>query len=622
MSKRSPVATKDKKPQSFKYSVETFFATFFSAHFIISVINLLSRYNDEVFYNSLDFIQAEGAGIFKNTCIFIVLIMAGLTALDYFLPKLNLIPHTLLISASALALILVSKSASNQYYMYYAVMIVMAIVMIYATEKKCLSFIKSEFHPAIMWSAVGVIALVFGFYVGAIGVYRYLSYSTPNFDFGLFVNMFHNMAETGLPNSTSERDMLLSHFAVHFSPIYYLMLPFYFIFRSPITLQILQAVVVYSGIVPIVLIAKKKGLSAKLTVLISAVYAAYPAVSAGCFYDIHENCFLIPLLLWVFYFFERENYILLGVFSLLTLFIKEDAFIYLFIFGLYVLLSRKKWKIAIPMLIVPVLYFLTVSSLMEQYGTGIMSSRFNNMIFDKEDGLIGVVKTVVLNPGYALSQLLVSSKDNADKIRYLIQLLLPLAFMPFFTKKVSRFILITPILINTLTMYQYQPNINFQYSFGITAFLFYIAILNISEIQPSFVRSYLPRIAIIASVLMFAIAVVPTYNTYSKKYEDNKEVFERMDYALEDVLPEDVSVTCSSMLLAHIADRDEIYELKYHVDENKNYKADTEYIVLDVRASYKKDSLAAADYFRSKGYTEFYHDDGAILILVDKNFND
>ncbi len=609
-----------KDQEKFKYSTEKFISTFLSAYFLVSIFNLLLHMGDDVYYTSLEFLQADGIGALIGLIVGTIIIMGLLTALIYFFPKLNIVPNVLVSSAIVLAFLLMYKSNTTQYYMYFAVMLVMAIVLVYATEKKCFSFIKSDFDTGVMWGAVAAFALVSAFITGGIGVYRYLTYSAPNFDFGLFCNMFYNMAETGLPNVTSERDMLLSHFAVHFSPIYYLMLPFYVIFPSPVTLQILQAVIIASGIIPIVLIARKKGLSTKLTVIISAIYAAYPALSAGTFYDLHENCFLITLLLWVFYFYEAKRYIPLAIFSVLTLLVKEDAFIYLVIFALYLLISEKEWRIGAPMAVIPVIYFFIVSTLMEQYGTGIMSGRFGNMIYDSEDGLLGVLKTVLLNPGYTLSQIFTTSADNTNKLKYLIQLLLPLGFIPFVTKKLSRLILLTPILLNILTMYKYQPDITFQYSFGISAFLFYLAIMNLADIKALFIKSYLPKLAIVAAVLMFTIVSVPKLATYSSRYENNKELYARLDYALEEVLPDDASVTCSSFLLSHIASRDTIYELNYH-KENKQYKTDTEYIVLDLRSGYEKTSLEAAEFFIAEGYTELYRDDGAILILVDNNFN-
>ncbi len=620
MSKKSNSSKLKDKIKKSNYTLETLFTSFFCAYFTVSIYNLLKHIDDEVYYTSLDFLQAGDTSPLFGMIFTIIFIMAIFSALFICFPKYNIIPNYLVLSATLLAFLLMYKSEFTQYYMYFAVVLVMAIVLVYATEKKCFSFIKSDFHSGIMWGAVAAVAIIATVITGGIGVYRYLTYSAPNFDFGLFCNMFYNMAETGLPNVTSERDMFLSHFAVHFSPIYYVMLPFYYIFPSPITLQILQAVVIYSGIVPIVLICRQRGLSKKLTVIISAIYALYPALSAGCFYDLHENCFLVTLLLWVFCFYEKKKYIPLAIFSVLTLFVKEDAFIYLVILALFILISEKDLKVGVPMAVIPVIYFLIVSTLMEQYGTGIMSNRFGNMIYDSEDGLIGVIKTIFVNPGYALTQIFSTSANDTGKLKYLIQLLLPLGFMTFATKKISRYLLLAPILLNILTMYKYQPDITFQYSFGISAFLFYLAILNLSDLKPEFASDFLPRFALVACVLMFTIVAIPKYTTYSERYKENKELFDRMDYALEEVLPKESSVTCSSFLLAHIASRDEIYELNYH-KENKVYKTDTEYIVLDLRSGYAKTSLEAAEFFIQEGYTEFYRDEGAILILVDKNFN-
>ena len=57
---------------------------------------------------------------------------------------------------------------------------------------------------------------------------------------------------TGLPVTTCERDRVLSHFAVHVSPIYYLFLPFYALFPSPVTLEVLQALLLAFGCAAII----------------------------------------------------------------------------------------------------------------------------------------------------------------------------------------------------------------------------------------------------------------------------------------------------------------------------------------------------------------------------------
>lgn len=158
------------------------------------------------------------------------------------------------------------------------------------------------------WIAVLALSAVFMLVFTALAMaMRYYKLSTPAFDFGIFTQMFENMKDGLGPVTTVERNYELSHFAVHFSPAYYLMLPFYMLFPHPVTLQILQGIFVTSGIIPVFLIARKYGFSLIHSSLFSAIYALYPAFTGGCSYDIHENCMLPAFLLWLIWATEREK---------------------------------------------------------------------------------------------------------------------------------------------------------------------------------------------------------------------------------------------------------------------------------------------------------------------------
>ena len=191
-----------------------------------------------------------------------------------------------------------------------------------------------------------ILAIVFGaaqaMFIALYTCARYNNYASPNYDFGIFCNMFSSMVRDFTQTVSCERDAIIQHFAVHFSPIYYLMLPFYFVFRSPLTLQILQAVIVGSGVIPLYLITRRRKLSPALGAALCFAYALYPALIGGCSYDMHENCFLAPLLLWLFYCAEcdgTKRRILTALFAVLTLAVKEDAAVYVAFFGIYKLIS-------------------------------------------------------------------------------------------------------------------------------------------------------------------------------------------------------------------------------------------------------------------------------------------
>ena len=488
-----------------------------------------------------------------------------------------------------------------------AVIFAYMLFVVYFLQKNDLLFDKIKIRSDVTLALVASLGLISALVIAVTTCMRYLTFSSPNFDFGLFVNMYHNMTETGLPLISSERDVLLSHFVVHLSPIYYALLPVYALFPSAMTLQISQAVLVASGIIPAILLARHFKMSGLSQLAVAIIYAAYPATSMGCFYDFHENCFLLPLLLWMFYFFEKEKYLWMYVFAFLTLMVKEDAAIYVLFFALYLILSRKKFFHGTVLALGAAAYFLIALAILEGSATywadfyandtpnpsiaGPMINRFDNLIYEKEKGLLGAILTALKNPGYLLTQFFSTDKANLDswfierspwaKVVYLLQMLLPVGMIPFVTKKQSRWLLLAPILLNVLTTYKYQYSINFQYHFGITAFVVYAMILNLPDIRP-IPRRRLLSLGAVAACCMYIFLVIPKYNQYVDLWKENKETYQYREEML-DALPEDVSVCVPSAYLAHCADRREVYDLSYHVLKGEKVQIkvrDVDYVVL------------------------------------------
>lgn len=441
--------------------------------------------------------------------------------------------------------------------------------------------------------------------ISLFSVMRYLTFAAPNFDFGLFCNMFYNMKEYFLPLVTSERDQLLSHFAVHISPVYYVLLPFYFLFPSPITLQISQAIILASSILPLYLLAQHFHLSYKYTVLLALFYAAHPAVSAGCSYDLHENCFLLPLLLWLFYFYETGRKRWLFVAAVLILLVKEDAAAFLVVFAVYLLFCRKDHRTASPLIIGALLYFTVAVFLLNTYGTGAMFGRYSDL-FDGSKNVGGFWQTLLRSPGYFL-EIIVSFVDSAtEKPIYLLQMLLPFGFVLWRTKQYSRYLLLTPFLLNLLSGFKYQYDIGFQYSFASLAFCIYLYLQNISERPPSEQRNRL-LFSVVSACFLYSMIVMPKIETYVGRWLKDADMYVEMESVLDDI-PKDASVTASTMLVAHLAQRDVIYEDFYHKDP------DTEYVVLDMREGYTKFSQSYRDTCLQKGY-EVWTSTEELLIL-------
>lgn len=528
------------------------------------------------------------------------------------------------------------KMNSDETLFLLAVIFAYSLFLFYFLQKNDLLFDSLKLHSGVAMGIVAALGLISAVVIAVTTCMRYLTFTSPNFDFGLFVNMFHNMKETGLPLISSERDVLLSHFVVHISPTCYLLLPFYALFPSAMTLQIGQAVLLASGIIPAILIARHYKLSNLTQVAVALIYATFPVTSMGCFYDFHENCFLLPLLLWVFYFFEKEKYLWMYVFAVLTLGVKEDAAIYILFFALFLIVARKKYLHGTVLALGAAAYFLIALAILEGsaaywadfYATdtprpsidGPMVNRFNNLIYDKEKGLLGAILTALKNPGFLLTQFFSTDKAYLDswfiekspwaKVVYVLHMLLPVGMIPFVTKKQSRWLLLAPILLNVLTTYKYQYSINFQYHFGISAFVIYAMLLNLPDIQP-IPRRRLLAFGAAASCCMYIFMVLPKYNQYTELWADRKDYYQAIEAMLDD-LPEDASLSVPSSYLAHVADRREVYEHTYHVlngEKNQLKDHDVDYAVIRTNADAKYRKA-----FEEKGYTVWAEYDGHVIL--------
>jgi len=546
-------------------------------------------------------------------CLFPALRVDGFAFLSFILAySFSLLPQAL------------SKPEVNEYYFAIALLAFLAAAIYYVLKNDLLNVTnmpyinKLKLNDRATVFIVAALGVSFAVFVSHVTVYRYLSFYAPNFDFGIFVNMFHNMRTRFFPYVTSERNLLLSHFAVHISPIYYLVLPFYLLFPHPQTLQILQAVILASGIIPLYLLAKHKGLSNKTIVFLSFLYALYPALSSGCYYDLHENCFLTALLFWTFYFYEKKKYILLYIFAFLVLLVKEDAPIYIAFFALYIILSNlseKNYKASLHgcgLFLMAAAYFAFSWFMMSKYGQGIMDkSRYGNYIPD-DGNITNMVKTVVINPGYVFTQLL-----TAEKLIYMFKMLLPLAFMPFMTKKASRLTLFFPlILMSLMTNYGYQFNLRFQYQFGVLAFLFYMTLLNISEME-GFNKRFVLFFAVVATTMIFCLNSLPD-SSVIRNYINNKANYSKMNEALKRI-PSDASVKSSTFILAHLANRNEIYAIDYEAYHNTDMVHNTDYIVLDMRGGADNEDSIARNYISDalrNGYYLLFEEKGLIIILI------
>lgn len=485
-----------------------------------------------------------------------------------------------------------------------------AAAVVWYSSKGYINFDRFSFTKKQSIILLTAAALIFIIPVGMRAVLKCLTFLTPNFDHGLFVQMLRNICKYFTPVTTCERDRLLSHFDVHMSPILYLLAPIFRIFPSDITLELCQVFILTSAVIPAFLLCRRLALSRSRSIALAAVTLFIPAISLGINYDFHENCFLLPLLLWLFWAWEAKKYIPLYIFAALILLTKEDAAVYIVFFALFVAASRKKILHPAILTVAAVGYFLGVTYYLSKHGDGVMTGRYANFV--TEDGsLFSMVKNILASPGYVFTQIFTSSDGGySEKILFLIQMTAPLAFMTFAIKKVSKFILICPmILINLMTMYSYQFDLGYQYCFASAAFLVYLSALNVSDMKQPTADKLIACALCVSSMCFWTVNIPKAISQYSN-YSENKEQYELM-YDKCESIPDDASVICSTMLLSKLYDRDTLYEIYYH-----QYDAaePVDYVIIDARFTDEE----FIPIYESYGYhiTDTLEYNGKTLIII------
>ncbi|MBR6709394.1 MAG: DUF2079 domain-containing protein, partial [Clostridia bacterium] len=368
----------------------------------------------------------------------------------------------------------------------------------------------------------------------------------------------------------------------------------------PLTLLVMQLVFLFSGVVPLLLVARKYKLSRPVMLVLSFLYFAYPAMVGGTFYDMHENKLLLPLILWLLWAIETERVALSYPFAILVLFVKEDAPIYVAFVALWWLASRPNKRHAVIQLLLAIWYFMFAVTMLEKFGDGAMFGRYSNLI-GANGTPIDLLRTALINPALILRELL-----DLEKMAFIVYMLMPLGLIPLITRKFSRLILVLPmVLINLMPDYYYQHDIGYQYTYGVAAMLFFLLVLNVADLRGNTRRGLL--IFACCATILLASMRAPLQIFYADRYtqniEDSRQIAEHLK-----VIPEDASVLSSTMFTPHLSRRSELYLL--------NSKHNAEYVVIDLRP-YVNASIEGYDlaYFEARGCEMLVYVDNLIAIL-------
>ncbi|OGY41458.1 MAG: hypothetical protein A2Y82_00915 [Candidatus Buchananbacteria bacterium RBG_13_36_9] len=194
------------------------------------------------------------------------------------------------------------------------------------------------------------IILVFG-----LCCFKYFTFSYNALDLAIYNQVFYNSALGHFFNFTIHPT---SYLGDHLELLILLLVPFYSLFKSPLTLLFLQTIFLAGAAIPLFLLAKKF-LQPSQILLVLIFYLFNPVAWNINLYEFHLLAFAPFFLCWAFYFYKADKFWFFIIFALLILTIREDLSFVIFMFGIIALIDKKKIQWIITPIILATLYFFT-----------------------------------------------------------------------------------------------------------------------------------------------------------------------------------------------------------------------------------------------------------------------
>lgn len=390
----------------------------------------------------------------------------------------------------------------------------------------------------------------------ALCLYRYANFRASNLDTAIFSQAVWLMSRFKAPVSTI-RGMNL--YGDHFAPILVLLVPLYWIRGNVPGLLTLQTVVLALGALPLYLLARDRVGSRKVGVAVALAYLLYPALQYLNLFDFHPESIGLTLLLFAVLAAERRRFGWFYACCAGAAFCKEDMVLAVLVLGIvvYFLYDRRAGR---NVAIASFGYFLlAVLVLLPAFAPAGYQYAGRLGQFGKTP--VEALKNMVFHPLRTLD--ILATRQN---LRYVFDLLLPAGFLAVFAP-VWLLPAVPAFLINLVSDFPAQHTIAFQYTAGITPFVFVAAVFGLARLKRWAEGSFRSdRITAAVAVVLVLCALAggvyygpsPLSGGWRTKAYTGDAHIEAIREGLE-LVPRDASVSAQVFLLAHLSRREKLY---------------------------------------------------------------
>jgi uncharacterized membrane protein len=457
-------------------------------------------------------------------------------------------------------------------------------------------------HQALVALGLGTIYVLI---YSTLAVLRHESYHSFGFDLGLFNQVFWNTTQGRPFESTMSQALPVPHSLLgdHFSPIFLLVMPFYFAFPHPETLLVIQTLALALGAWPVYLLATLKLPPGYAALWVLAYFLVVPLAYINL-YDFHEVAFAVAPLGFALYFLERgrKGWFLLSL--LVTFLVKEEMGLIGVGFGAYIMLGKRDWKLGLGVLLGSLLAFVALIQLVIPFFSGGHSYPYIAERYAQVGGSArGILTSLVTDP-LRIARALLQPK----KVFFVIGVFgstLGLSALAGWAA-----LLLLPTL-GYLLLSNYEPQYSFtsQYSAPLIPLVVGTAILALARL-PTSAQSRMMA-AVIASSLIFnwAFGDMPFSRKFDPSLYSTQPRYATFVRELVRI-PPDARVSAENGFPSHLSERRYIYDYGFEGVQ------DADWVVLDYEGTNYDLAVFQAQVasVASKGYDEVASGEGLALM--------
>lgn len=419
------------------------------------------------------------------------------------------------------------------------------------------------------WIALSLAAVYSLVYI-ILSLVRHESYHSFGFDLGLFDQVFWNTTQGRPFESTMSQALPIPHSLLgdHFSPVFLLLIPFYFAFPHPETLLVIQTLALALGAWPVYLLARLKLPDgyAPVWVLIYFLFVPLAYINLD---DFHEVAFAIAPLGFALYFLERGRRDMFLLSLLFTFFVKEEMPLIGIGFGAYALLGKRDWRLGLGVIVGSLLAFTALIQLViPAFAGGRSYPYISERYADVGGSGRGMLTTLVTNPLRFAHSLL-----QAKKVYFVIGIFGSTLGLSALAGWAS--LLLLPTLgYLLLSNYELQFSFTSQYSAPLIPLAMGTAVLALARLPESAKRPVMMAVVVSTFVFSWAFGDMP----FSRKF-DYSQYTTQSGYAafvpqLAQIAP-DARVSAENGFPSHLSERRYIYDYEFEGVH------DAEWVVLD-----------------------------------------